>query len=83
MQEGPKLQTFYTCRDSVSKCKYYENVWLQLCEEDIARCTLTQEELTSDTEGYVKTPIDCPLLGKTKEEEFDVRFDKDVLMRNL
>lgn len=32
---------------------------------------------------YVKTPVDCPLLGKTKEQEFDVRFDKDVLMRNL
>lgn len=81
MQEGPKLQTFYTCKDENSMCKYYETVWLLVKKEEIDRCALTQEDLVSCYEGYVKTPIDCPLLGKS--QEYDIRFDKDVLMRNL
>jgi hypothetical protein len=83
MQEGPKLQTFYTCKDANNKCTNVATYWLSLSEEYITKCRLTDTELTAEfweTE-FIKTPIDCPLLGKA--QEYDVRFDKDVLMRNL
>ncbi len=79
--KGPKLQTFYTCRDGVNKCEHVEVVWLNLSEEVVGRCSLTHEELEVHGEPHIITPIDCPLLGKTQEE--DMNFDKDVLMRNL
>ena len=78
---GPKLQTFYTCKDDHSKCANVITHWLSLSEENLTKCRLTDEELTSETNEFIKTPVDCPLLGKS--QEYDVRFDKDVLMRNL
>ena len=81
MQEGPKLQTFYTCKDNSNKCTNVITHWLSISEEYLTTCRLTDTELTSEANEFIKTPINCPLLGKA--QEYDVRFDKDVLMRNL
>jgi hypothetical protein len=85
MQEGPKLQTFYTCKDEKSKCtNLYEE---QDIDYNYFQCKLLNHSfdgsscLTLEDTEFIKTPIDCPLLGKA--QEYDVRFDKDVLMRNL
>jgi hypothetical protein len=84
MQEGPKLQTFYTCKDRGSKCIYlYEEVNndynLLMCKK--RQFSVHCSDIPLTYVNFVETPIDCPLLGKT--QEYDVRFDKDVLMRNL
>ena len=76
MQEGPTLQTFYSCTD----CVFYRpsiklNVFEPLC---LKTNKLLQESCCNE---YIKTPIDCPLLGKS--QEYDVRFDRDILIRNL
>lgn len=82
MQEGPKLQTFYTCKDGENRCA---NLHID-CDIDYAyfECKFlpfTIETTNGEIPEFIKTPIDCPLLGKA--QEYDVRFDKDVLMRNL
>ena len=81
---GPKLQTFYTCKDEENKCvNLYEEVNndynLFLCKE--RQFSVYCSDIPLTYVDFVKTPVDCPLLGKS--QEYDVRFDKDVLMRNL
>jgi len=84
VQEGPKLETFYNCVGCKHLYKKYE---VTIFSEGYSiQCKKLDRELCLELmccEDYIKTPIDCPLIGKTKEEEFDVRFDKHVLMRNL
>ena len=73
---GPTLQTFYTCYTDTEKCKYFSGGPLTKgvsCKKGLVEVRFSG--------GLVKTPIECPLLGKTQEE--DISFDKDVLMRNL
>ena len=82
--DGPTLQTFYACKDGENKCvNLYEEVNndynLFLCKKRQLSVYCSDIPLTYI--AFVKTPIDCPLLGKTQEE--DKNFDKDVLMRNL
>jgi len=75
---GPKLQTFYTCYTDTEKCKYFSG-------GDMTKgvsCKKGIDIRYHFTQCLVKTPINCPLLGKTTEEE-DMNFNKDVLMRNL
>ncbi len=90
MQEGPKLETFYNCVG----CKHLYIKYVETSSSvsyNSPACRRLDRELNNELSfdsheeclTYVKTPVDCPLLGKTKEEEFDVRFDKHVLMRNL
>lgn len=74
---GPKLQTFYTCTD----CSFYRPT---IANKTFTPKCLKLERVLEDSccSVHIRTPIDCPLLGKTTEEE-DMNFDKDVLMRNL
>ena len=81
---GPKLQTFYTCKDALHTCKYLYETYDQdtaLFDAKCERLLFTIDEPYLHKADTIKTPIDCPLLGKTQEE--DMNFDKDVLMRNL
>ena len=74
---GPKLQTFYTCVE----CTFYRpTVEAKIFRPKCLKLGIILEDSCCD--AHVKTPINCPLLGKTTEEE-DMNFDKDVLMRNL
>lgn len=73
---GPKLQTFYTCYTNTEKCMYFSGGEMTKgisCKKGIDVRFMG---------GIVKTPVNCPLLGKTTEEG-DMNFNKDVLMRNL
>jgi len=82
MQEGPKLLTSYSC----TECTYlYLNYYQGTFSKGwVPKCRKLDRELEENPKcctEFIKTPIDCPLLGKV--QEYDVRFDKDVLMRNL
>ena len=85
---GPKLQTFYTCKDALHICEYLDEIYDPYGTLIVVRCAKISElPVYIDGPSFndiaqIKTPIDCPLLGKTIEEE-DVRLNKDVLMRNL
>jgi hypothetical protein len=81
--KGPKLQTFYTCEDEEHTCEHLAQHYDSDAELFYAKC----EKLNNDRDYWyasgdlTKAPINCPLLGRTQEE--DKNFDKDVLMRNL
>jgi hypothetical protein len=84
---GPKLQTFYSCKDESAQCKHMTRYTAREFKVGI-KCSISGSILyppdnSEEDPSIIRTPIDCPLLGQTKEEVEDIRFDKDVLMRNL
>lgn len=80
--DGPKLQTFYTCKDEENKCvNLHTDRDIDYVYFECKLLPFTLETTDGEIPKFIKTPINCPLLGKA--QEYDVRFDKDVLMRNL